>query len=216
MRALPRGLILSHGDLGPAALLGEWLDERGRAYEVHDLSSAPVPALGEAPFVASLGSEESANDASVEWVAGELALLREAVAADVPVLGLCFGGQALCLALGGEVSRAPAPQVGWFEISGEIAPGPWFHWHYEQLSVPPGARELARSAAGPAAFRIGRHLGVQFHPEVTAGVVADWSRSAGELAKLGIDPAALVEETRRRAPRARRYAFELFDTWWDG
>ena len=214
MRALPAGLILSHGDLGPAALLGEWLEERGRPFEVHDVSKAPVPALGDAPFVASLGSEESANDASLAWIATELALLREAVASDVPVLGLCFGGQALCLALGGEVSTAAPPQIGWFEISGEIAPGPWFHWHYEQLSVPPGARELARSAAGPAAFRTGPHLGVQFHPEVTADVVADWSRSVEELAALGIDPAALVEETRRRAPRARPHAFELFDAWW--
>jgi GMP synthase-like glutamine amidotransferase len=214
MRALSPGLILSHGELGPAALLGEWLDARDRPYAVHDLSKMPVPDLGDAPFVASLGSEESANDATLEWVAGELALLREAVAAEVPVLGLCFGGQALCLALGGEVARAQPPQVGWLEVAGEIAPGPWFHWHYEQLSVPPGARELGRSAAGPSAFRKGPHLGVQFHPEVTADVVADWSRSADELAKLGIDPAALVEETRQRAPRARAYAFELFDAWW--
>ena len=214
MRALSRGLILSHGDLGPAALLGEWLDERGRPYTVHDVSGGALPALRDAPFVASLGSEESANDASLEWVAGELALLREAVAAEVPVLGLCFGGQALCLALGGEVSRAVPPQVGWFELSGEIAPGPWFHWHYEQLTVPPGARELARSPAGPAAFRKGPHVGVQFHPEVTADVVAGWSRSTDELAKLGIDPAALVAETLERAPRARPHAFELFDTWW--
>jgi len=214
MRALSPGLILSHGDLGPAALLGEWLDERGRPYAVHDISKAPVPELGDAPFVASLGSEESANDASLAWVAGELGLLRAAVAADVPVLGLCFGGQALCLALGGEVGRAAPPQVGWFELVGEIAPGPWFHWHYEQLSVPPGARELARSAAGPAAFRKGPHLGVQFHPEVTADVVAHWSRSVDELARLGVDPAALVEETRRRAAQARPRAFELFDAWW--
>ncbi len=214
MRALPPGLILSHGDLGPAALLGEWLEERGRRYEVHDVSVAPVPALGEAPFVASLGSEQSANDAGLAWVASEIALLRDALAADVPVLGLCFGGQALSLALGGEVVRAQPPQIGWFEVSGEIAPGPWFHWHYEQLSVPPGARELARGAAGPAAFARGRHLGVQFHPEVTAEVVADWSRSEEELAKLGIDPAALVEETRRRAPQARPQAFALFDGWW--
>ena len=55
---------------------------------------------------------------------------------------------------------------------------------------------------------------MQFHPEVTADVVADWSRSVEELAALGIDPAALVEETRRRAPRARPHAFELFDAWW--
>jgi GMP synthase-like glutamine amidotransferase len=215
MRALP-GLIVSHGDLGPAALLGEWLDERGLAYEVHNVATGPVPELGAAPFLATLGSEESANDGSLAWVGAEIALLREAVAANVPVLGLCFGGQALSIALGGEVTPARPAQVGWVEIAGELPAGPWFHWHYEQLSVPPGARELARSPAGPAAFRAGPHLGVQFHPEVTPEVVADWSRSEEELAKLGIDPSSLVEESRAHAPRARADAFELFDLWWAG
>jgi GMP synthase-like glutamine amidotransferase len=214
MRALP-GLILSHGDLGPAALVGEWLAERGRRYEVHNVASGPLPALAQAPFVVSLGSEESVNDERLAWVAGELALLREAVAADVPVLGLCFGGQALSRALGGQVTPAAPAQVGWIEIAGELPAGPWFHWHYEQLSVPPGACELARSPAGPSAFRSGPHLGVQFHPEVTADVVADWSRSERELAALGIEPAALVAESRRQAARARGAAFELFDSWWE-
>src|SRR5579863_2408768 len=219
MRALPPGLILSHGDLGPAALLGEWLEERGRPYEVHDVSKTPVPALGDAPFVASLGSEQSATDASLEWVGGELALLREAVDADVPVLGLCFGGQALCLALGGEVGAASPAQIGWFElsdVSAGIAEGPWFHWHYEQLSVPSGARELARSAAGPAAFRAGRHLGVQFHPEVTVEVIESWARSEEELERLGVRAEELIEESRRRAPVARRNAWDLFSMWWEG
>jgi GMP synthase-like glutamine amidotransferase len=211
------GIVLSHGDLGPAALLGEWLDRRGIGYEVSDVSQRPMPALDGAGFVASLGSERSANDGEIPWVAAELDLLREAVVAEVPVLGLCFGGQALSIALGGAVSTARAPQIGWFELDGaggEIEPGPWFHWHYEQLSVPPGARALAESAVGPAAFRIGPHLGLQFHPEVTTEVIAGWARSEAELAKLGIDPAALVAESERRAPAARARAWALFDAWW--
>ena len=214
-----RGLILSHGDDGPAGLLGEWLTERGCRYDVHDVTKAPVPALGQYTFVASLGSERSATDADTPWVAEEIELLREAIAADVPVLGLCFGGQALSIALGGEVVRASKPQIGWFELSGRadgIPPGPWFHWHYEQLSVPPGAAALAHSEVGPAGFRHGRHLGLQFHPEATVEVIAGWSRSEDQLASLGVSPAELRAESERRAPLARRHAWELFELWWRG
>jgi GMP synthase-like glutamine amidotransferase len=213
------GLILSHGVDGPAALLGDWLSEQGIGFEVVDVSREPVPALGEPAFVASLGAVQSAKASDPPWVAEEVALLARAVDADVAVLGLCFGGQALSLALGGEVGAASPPQIGWFELSGVsdgLAEGPWFHWHYEQLSVPPGARELARSAAGPAAFRSGRHLGVQFHPEVTVEVIQSWAHSQEELERLGVRADELIEESRRRAPDARRNAWDLFAMWWEG
>jgi GMP synthase-like glutamine amidotransferase len=214
-----RGLILSHGDEAPEGLLGDYLTERGGRYEVHNVSQAPVPALDDFAFIASLGSEHSANDTDPRWVAEEIALLRAAIAADVPVLGLCFGGQALSIALGGEVVRAARPQIGWFELSepAEGLPrGPWFHWHYEQLSVPPGATALAHSAAGPAAFRHGRHLGLQFHPEVTVEIIEWWAHWGDELTALGVSPEALVAESELRAPLARRHAWELFATWWEG
>jgi GMP synthase-like glutamine amidotransferase/branched-subunit amino acid aminotransferase/4-amino-4-deoxychorismate lyase len=211
------GVVLSHGEPGAAGLLGEWLAERGVRFEVHDVTAGPMPALDDAAFVASLGSEESATDAGLAWVREENALLREAVAREVPVLGLCFGGQALSIVLGGEVTTARTPQIGWFELStstAEVPSGPWFHWHYEQLGLPPHARALAHSDAGLAAFRLGPHLGLQFHPEVTTAVIASWSRSGDALSRLGIDPAALVAESERRAPAARVRAWTLFDGWW--
>ena len=173
--------------------------------------------LGAATFVASLGSDESATDTSIAWVRAELTLLREAIAAAVPVLGLCFGGQALAIALGGEVGPAPAPQVGWIALSGEgggIPAGPWFHWPSEPFAVPPGAQALAHSGAGPAAFRHGPHLGLQFHPEVTPALIAGWSRSEAQLAALGIDAAVLCAQSERQAPRARTHAWMLFERWW--
>jgi GMP synthase-like glutamine amidotransferase len=208
------GLILRHGEDGPEGLLGEWLDERGIAYVVHDIASGPAPPLGAPAFVASLGSEESVRDGGLEWVEAELGLLRDAVAAEVPVLGLCFGGQALALALGGEVAPARSPQIGWFELAGDGVPrGPWFHWHYEQLGVPPGATPLAESPVGPAAFEIGPHLGVQFHPEVTLDVITAWARAEHRLAELGIDAPSLLAESARRVARARADSWRLFDAW---
>jgi GMP synthase-like glutamine amidotransferase len=210
------GLILSHGGISPAAMLGEWLEERAIPSVVYDVAAGPLPALDGAAFVVSLGAEESARDEQLAWVAGEVELLRAAVAAEVPVLGICFGGQALSIALGGAVERANRPQIGWFELEGaELGPGPWFHWHYEQFSVPPGAQLLARSPIGPAAFRHGRHLGVQFHPEVTPAVIARWARDSSRLGELGIDADHLVSDSERRAPDARAAAWRLFGEWWE-
>jgi GMP synthase-like glutamine amidotransferase len=213
------GLILSHEREPSVGLLGEWLAERGCSYELHDLTSAPLPALSDHAFVVSLGAEESARASDPPWVGHEIDLLRAAIGAEIPVLGLCFGGQALSIALGGAVEPAAVPQVGWFELSERaegIPAGPWFHWHYEQLTVPPGALALAHSATGPAAFRHGPHLGLQFHPEVTLEVIASWARSEQARAKLGIIPQELRAESERRAPLARRHAWELFEIWWDG
>src|SRR5271154_5494896 len=106
------GLILSHGGVAPAAMLGDWLDARGIPFGVWDVAAGPLPALDGAGFVVSLGAEEAARDEQLAWVAGEVALLRAAVAADVPVLGICFGGQALSIALGGAVDHADRPQIG--------------------------------------------------------------------------------------------------------
>src|SRR4051812_14948870 len=136
MPSTPRVLILQHGDLGPAGVFGEWLAERGVAAQAHAAWRDPLPVdLSGYAAVVSLGSESSARATDVPWVTQEIALLRRAVAADVPVLGLCFGGQALSLALGGGVRTGAVPEVGWIGIDTDapdvVGPGPWLQWHYE-------------------------------------------------------------------------------------
>src|SRR4051812_48678084 len=107
------GLILQHGPAGPPDILGEWLDERGISYEVHRAWEAPPPPVEGRPFLASLGAPQSAGPAGPPWVSHELEAMRRAVEAEVPVLGLCFGGQTLALALGGGLERAAEPEIGW-------------------------------------------------------------------------------------------------------
>ena len=62
-----------------------------------------------------MGSRHSVTAPDPGWIPAEVELLRAAVAEDVPVLGICFGGQALAAALGGRISAAEPPAVGWFE-----------------------------------------------------------------------------------------------------
>src|SRR5947209_3142465 len=182
------GLILQHGPSGPPARLAEWLDERGRPFITHHVWEDPVPDPDGFAFVVSLGSVHSATAVEPAWIPGEIAALRRAVEQDIPVLGLCFGGQALSVALGGGAGLLDKPEVGWIAVESfdqSVPTGPWLQYHSEQLRTPPGARELARSPAGPAVFRIGPHMGTQFHPEADAALVDVWARKDPDLSRAG-------------------------------
>jgi GMP synthase-like glutamine amidotransferase len=156
------------------------------------------------------------HDAIGSWVRDELDFLRAAHDAGVPVLGICFGGQALATALGGRVERSPAPEIGWFAVDavdGLIEPGPWFEFHYDRWTLPPGARELARTAAASQAFVLGRSMAVQFHPELTAGALRGWIEhgAATVLRDLGIDPDELLARTIEEEGAAADRAMRLVD-----
>ncbi len=214
-------LVLQHEADTPPGLLAEWAAARGVVLEVHrTFEPGRFPAPAGRSFVCCLGSSHSPLDRGIPVVESTLELVREAVAAGVPVLGLCYGGQVLADALGGTVEHAPEPELGWYEIETEapdlVAAGPWLEWHYQRFTLPPGARELARSPAGVQAFTHGAHLGTQFHPESTIEIVQGWARADAEnLRRLGIgDAQARLEAGRAKAGPARTNAFRLFDGFW--
>ena len=135
------------------------------------------------------------------------------VGAGRPVLGLCFGGQALAAAMGGEVRRAQRAEIGWVQVSGEVG-GTWFAWHFDTFVPPPGARELGQTPSALQGFASGPHIGLQFHPEVTPAIVDDWISVGGrDLDSQRLDAAAIRARTAREAQRARDAAYALFDTW---
>jgi GMP synthase-like glutamine amidotransferase len=211
--------IVEQEPTAPAGFLAEWAAARGhrvallRAPELGP--SWPDPARYDA--VAALGSEHSVHASPHPWIAAEVAFLREAHDAGVPLLGLCFGSQALAAALGAEVRRAPRPEIGWFEVqpldgAGLPPAGPWFQWHEDTFAVPPGAQELARTPRCPQAFALGTSVGLQFHPEATPDIIGGWIRTgSASLAREGIDADALDRRTRADGAAARERAYKLFD-----
>jgi GMP synthase-like glutamine amidotransferase len=214
-----RALVIQHDDDAPGGLVSDWLSERGVDEDVY-----PIRADGRSPdprdydLVVSLGSEKSAYDDEVAWVEPELALLRDAARADVPVLGICFGSQILARALGGQALRARQSEIGWLRIRSEdpalIADGPWFQWHHDTFTPPPRAQVLADSPVGPQAYTLGRSLGVQFHPEVTDEIVGEWvSQGADQLTRHGVSGERLLVETRERAGENRARAWRLLDAF---
>ena len=125
------------------------------------------------------GSAASVNG-DWPWVSPLCSFLRLCVSQSVPVLGVCFGHQVLAHAMGGQVSRAASPEVGWVEIrkmddGGLLSSLPdAFHCfvsHEDEVSrLPPRAKLLARSeACAVQAFQLDSApaWGVQFHPEMS-------------------------------------------------
>jgi GMP synthase-like glutamine amidotransferase len=216
-----RALIVQHEDPTPPGLVTEWLEEHDADVDEFriDLDDRDVDPT-EYDLIVSLGSEFAAFDDSKPFVPREARLLRRAVDADVPVLGLCFGGQLLARVLGGEVFRSPDSEIGWLPVRSsdpELVPeGPWFQWHFDTFTPPPGASVIAETDAGPQAFVAGRSLGLQFHPEVTPEIMDEWVRTyRHELDAEGVDPDALLEETRRRAEASRRTSWHLLERFLD-
>lgn len=212
------GLVLQHNDDCPPALLADWLDERGIEWRLVDVERDGHPDLDSAPWVVALGSRHSTTAAEPTWIPAEIELLRSAVRDEVPVLGICFGSQALSLALGGEVHPAPVLETGWddrIEVLGDgIPPGPWLNFHRECFTLPPATRLLARSRAGPSAFRIGPHLGVQFHPEATPEIANAWGERYRRQHDPELDLDALAADGEANRDDAARRAYRLFDAWW--
>lgn len=212
-----RALILQHEQPTPGGYVNQWLAARGAAQDVYriDLETREVdPRIY--GMIISLGSEFAAFDDSIPWIGKEMALLREATDADVPVLGICFGGQLLARVLGGESFRGEIAEIGWLPVRSRdktmVDTGPWFQWHFDTFTVPPGADVIADTIAGPQAFTIGRSLGLQFHPEVTPEIMDAWVAAyPHELEQEGVDPGSLLEETYERADATRASAWRLFD-----
>jgi GMP synthase (glutamine-hydrolysing) len=150
----------------------------------------PIPtptAVGDMAGLVVMGGPMGVSD-NLGWLEDERALLREAVATGLPVLGVCLGAQQLAAALGARVTPGPEPEYGVGEVhltaaanddpvfSAAPTPLPCVHWHGDTFTLPENAVRLAgNDAYENQAFRVGeRAYGLQFHVEVTASLAAHW------------------------------------------
>ena len=226
-----RALFVQQDHVSPTGPVGDRFRHHG--YEVVELLVVPperfaspdvtveFPDPRDYDVIVPMGAPWSVYDVGTigSWIGAELAFLRAAHEADVPIFGICFGGQALAAALGGSVQPGTEAEIGWYEVDsddpGLVGPGPWFQWHYDSFTPPPGARTFASTPIGPQAYTIGRSLGLQFHPEITPDQLVAWLENGGDasLAEAGIDATQLVAETTSTAAAASARTHALVDAF---
>lgn len=190
----------------------------------------PVPAgPGDAAGLIAMGGPMGVYDHSrLPYLAAEMRLIEAALAAERPVLGVCLGSQLLAQVLGAEVRPSGVKEIGWYPVDLTPAaasdplwqghPGRFvaFHWHGDAFPLPPGAVHLISSAACPCqAFRAGTGAyGIQFHLEVTQGIVREMLRTwPEELVAEGVDADAILADTARHLPALRPVADSVFGRW---
>jgi putative intracellular protease/amidase len=117
-------LVVEHDPDAPAGLLAGWAAAGGLAVATVRLHAGdPLPPADACDAAVVLGSEQTAYDDAVPWLAAELAFVRRLLAGEVPVLGICFGAQVLARVLGARLYRLAEPEIGWVR-GHQQAPGP--------------------------------------------------------------------------------------------
>jgi GMP synthase-like glutamine amidotransferase len=183
--------------------------------------------------LAFMGGPMSVND-DLPWIEPALALIRDAFAKDIPLLGHCLGGQLIAKALGGVVGKNPVKEIGWGEVNvvdsdiarqwfGDIKMFDAFHWHGETFSLPPGAVHLLSSTqCANQAYAIGKHLGMQCHVEMTGQMISDWCAvGADEVAASLGNPAVqsiatMQAQMNDKLPQLQNVAEQLYRHWLHG
>jgi GMP synthase-like glutamine amidotransferase len=207
-------LVITHTESEDPGRLADWLAEAGLGIEVVEpWRGDPLPGLdGYQALVVMGGPQQAYDDGSAPWLRETKDLLRRAVTAELPVLGVCLGAQLLAEATGGRVvPAADGPELG-ARLVGKrdlAAADPLFwdlplspvvvQWHWDEIvDLPPAAVLLMSSTACPnQAFRVGSSAwGIQFHIETDAAMVGRWAaKDADDIASRGGDAQALLDRT---------------------
>jgi GMP synthase (glutamine-hydrolysing) len=234
-------LVLQHLFEDGPGYLGEWLGAQGIRWHLRcaEAGEAYPASVRGYRGLAVLGGAWSANDERPSLRHAE-ALIVEADALGIPVIGHCLGGQLMARALGGRVERLPQPEVGWWPITLASSPAAreWlgdtgqptvYQWHQDSfVELPPDAELLASSAAcAHQAFALRQHLAMQFHIEITPAKIQHWLASPGEAYPVNVllhrssvqDPASMHAATLRHQAGSQTLADRIYRVWrsrWPG
>jgi GMP synthase-like glutamine amidotransferase len=228
-----RVLAVQHEDDAGPGFVGERIRALGARLDVvHPYLGDPIPDTtdGYAGLVVLGGTPGPYDDTSARWLPDVRRLIAGALTEELPLLGICLGGELLAAVAGGKVDRIDGPpEIGLYRLdptdaartdplfAGLPAAAPAVEWHWEEIvELPPGAVSLCGSERFPnQAFRVGAAAwGTQFHPEVLTDGATDWARtSAADLRALGLSVEGVRAGIAASEPELRRVWGELTERW---
>lgn len=186
--ATPQVLILQHVPWERPGRILSNLEDLGletTTMNIVDKKKPDLPDFGELAGVVIMGGPMDATDYDkYPGLKAEAKLARAAVASGKPILGICLGHQIIATALGAQLRKGDAPEIGFAPIK-RVGRHDFFsmwdkqlnvlHWHNDVVGLPEGGQLLARSSGTKVqAFRLGSALGLQFHLEVCGSLLDEW------------------------------------------
>lgn len=222
---------LQHVAFENLGMIEQWVNARGHSLSHTALYEAEheLPQVQDFDMLIVMGGPMSIhNEKDHPWLIKEKQLVRDAIAANKYVLGICLGGQLIAEALGATVSLGSEKEIGWFPIafSDDIMGHPLlsgfnlsmvvFHWHGEQFSLPQGAISLGRSAVCPHQGFLYENtvLALQFHLEMDKNAIEKLSTACSEelVTSRFIQSQEAMLEKAEKYPNDS-YLMKLLDNW---
>jgi GMP synthase (glutamine-hydrolysing) len=186
-------LIIVHVESEGPGTLGSFLDSSGvniHLARVYSGERLPENIDGLQAIISMGGPMNVYEENEYPFLRDETVLLREAIAADLPVLGICLGAQMIARASGARVVRSPEEEIGWGKVfltdagrsdllfSGVPATLDVLQWHGDMFEIPEAGTLMASGDICPnQAFRYRNAFGLQFHVEVTGEILAAWFKT---------------------------------------
>jgi GMP synthase-like glutamine amidotransferase len=222
-------LVLQHEKDETSAVLGQFLQQRGHRLVTvplhHSEAHLPDDLDGITGLVIMGGSMNVDEQETIPWMKQEMALIKQAYDADLPMVGVCLGAQLIAASLGGEVARMSAPEIGWHNVklafpgttdallAGQAWDSMQFHLHGQEVTkLPPEGVPLAGSlACRTQAFRVGMTCyAFQFHFEWDRQQLAYYARTHFVTSNGG-DPEAIIAQCDEHYHNYRRRGDRLCD-----
>ena len=208
MKTNPTILILRNTPHENPGIIENLLTDYNLTFQIVDFEATSViKSVENFGALIVLGGPESANDLTIKMF-NELALIRQAVSAEIPYLGICLGHQMLVKAMGGSVVKCQTPETGFrdpndklyrIKLTEEGQMDPLFEnlpdyfnvfqLHGETVEITPQMTLLATGEfcqnqivkAGKRAY------GIQSHFELTEELLESWIVEDTDLQKLNAD-----------------------------
>ncbi len=222
-------LIVQNCEAEQPGIITDYLAERNRPYSITcSYAGDPFPPIDQISAFINLGCPHSATRYDeVDYLRRLFQYVSEASRANLPYLGICFGGQLLARVHGAEVRANPSKEIGTYSVrltdQGQADPlfagfdttFPVFQWHTDTFKIPFGAPVLASSElCANQAFRIVNQVALQFHLETRASDVALWcDEYAEEMAAQGVKKTDLLADYDRHASQITNLSFKFLDNF---
>lgn len=203
-------LLIKHVDIEGPGIIEDCLRKGKVFHQILNLeSNPPLPKLDEITHIVLLGGPMNVYEEDrYPFLKHEDLFIKEAIQRGKRILGICLGAQLIAKALGASVYKGPGKEIGWYDISlteegvkdpvfqGFSNPFSVFQWHGDTFDIPKAGRLLATSSPiFHQAFRYGENAyGLQFHLEVTEGMIQEWMKGYEKEFNAGDPPRFSREE----------------------